>query len=234
LLENGYAQSKWVAEQIVWAAIDRGVPASILRPGRIVWHHRSGALSSDDMFTRALRACISLRAVPAMDALLEMTPVDYVSRAVVHIGLTPEARGRAYHLFNRRFVRLSQLVDWVRSAGYPLEVLPAGVWLSRVHESAAAEDQDALAGLLPLLANGMPTLPGAGGGGGPNLDDRQTQAILTGAGVEPPAVTAESVGRFLARLAADGLLESPSRRQATATNGHAPHHPAHGHAVGVN
>src|SRR5204863_8737980 len=122
LLENGYAQSKWVAEQLVWAASGRGVPVSILRPGRIVWHSRTGALSPDDLFTRALRACIALRSVPAMDSVLEMTPVDYVSRATVQIGRSPSARGRAYHLFSRGYVRLSQLVEWVRAAGYPLDV----------------------------------------------------------------------------------------------------------------
>jgi amino acid adenylation domain-containing protein/thioester reductase-like protein len=232
LLENGYAQSKWVAEQLVWAASERGVPVSILRPGRIVWHSRTGALSPDDLFTRALRACIALGSVPDMDAVLEMTPVDYVARATVQIGRTPSARGRAYHLFNRRYVRLGQLVEWVRAAGYPLDVLPVAQWLTRVQENATTDARDALAGLLPLLANGMPKMPGDAVSGGPNVDDRQTQAALSGTGVEPPAINAESVAGFLARLAADGLLApppaAPSRR-----NGHGPHHTARDHALGA-
>jgi amino acid adenylation domain-containing protein/thioester reductase-like protein len=229
LLENGYAQSKWVAEQLVWGASARGVPVSILRPGRIVWHSRTGALSPDDLFTRALRACIALRSVPAMDTVLEMTPVDFVGRAVVQIGRTPSACGRAYHLFNRRFVRLSQLVEWVRAAGYPLDVLPIPEWLSRVQENATTDARDALAGLLPLLAHGMPALPGDAAGSGPNLDNRHTQAALAGTGVEPPAINADSVARFLARLTADGLLAPPTAtptRWPATTNGHAPHHPA--------
>jgi len=235
LLENGYAQSKWVAEQLVWAASERGVPASILRPGRIVWHSRTGALSRDDLFTRALRACITLQSVPDMDTVLEMTPVDYVAGATVQIGRTPSARGRAYHLFNRRYVRLSQLVDWVRAAGYPLEVLPVAQWLTRVHENATTDARDALAGLLPLLANGMPTLPGDAAAGGPNLDDRQTHAALSGTDVEQPAINAESVARFLARLTADGLLGRPATppRRSPTTNGHAAHPSARGHALGA-
>src|SRR5262249_42105198 len=83
--ENGYAQSKWVAERLAWAAAGRGVPVSVFRPGRIVWHSQTGALASDDLLSRAVRACVQLGAAPALDALLEMTPVDYVCRAVVNL-----------------------------------------------------------------------------------------------------------------------------------------------------
>jgi thioester reductase-like protein len=223
-LDNGYAQSKWVAEQLAWAAIERGVPVSIFRPGRIVWHSRTGALGSDDLFSRAIRACVRLGAVPALDTFLEMTPVDYVARAVVRLGRTPGAWGRAYHLFNRDYVRLRHLLDWVRAAGYPLEVIPPEQWLVRVQESASHESQDALTALLPLLANGVPFLgddaPPAERG--PSLDDRNTRAAL-GSAVECPPITAESVGVYVARLAATGLLDrsAPGKLGAkTNVNGH--------------
>lgn len=34
MLSDGYSQSKWVAEQLVKRAMDRGLPAAIYRPGR--------------------------------------------------------------------------------------------------------------------------------------------------------------------------------------------------------
>jgi amino acid adenylation domain-containing protein/thioester reductase-like protein len=230
-LENGYAQSKWVAEQLVWAAAERGVPVGVYRPGRIVWHSRTGALGGDDLFSRAIRACVQLGAVPALDTFLEMTPVDYVSRAVVHLGQRPETWGQAYHLFNCHYVRLRHLLDWVRSAGYRLEVVPPEQWLARVHESASHDAQDALAVLLPLLANGVPFLgedaPPADRG--PSLDDRNTRAALAGA-VECPPITQESVEVYVTRLAAAGLLVPPKAGKSHSgtkahvnghTNGHA-------------
>lgn len=224
-LENGYSQSKWVAERLVWAAHERGVPVSIFRPGRIVWHSRTGALNHDDVFTRALRACIQLGAVPALDATLEMTPVDYVSAATVALGLKSSAWGRAYHLFNREFVRLTHLLDWVRAAGYPLEVMPPEQWLARVNETASHDAQDALAGLLPLLANGVPFLSGDAEPGtipGPSFDGRNAQAALAGGHVESPAIGPETVAVYLGRLVSEGLMAPPqsrSPRKSPATNG---------------
>ena len=145
-LENGYAQSKWVSEQLIWQAIERGVPATILRPGRVGWHSRTGALGADDLLARAIRACVRLGAAPTIDTPLELSPVDYVSRAVIEIARKPESVGRAYHLGNRRAIRLGQLLDMVRTVGYTLRPLPPQEWLRRVHGAATHEAEDALDG----------------------------------------------------------------------------------------
>ena len=34
-LTDGYSQSKWVAEQLVMRAMERGLPAAIYRPGQL-------------------------------------------------------------------------------------------------------------------------------------------------------------------------------------------------------
>jgi thioester reductase-like protein len=216
-LDNGYSQSKWVSERLIWLAIERGVPAAIYRPGRIVWHSQSGALNHDDLLTRALRACIQLGAVPALDATLEMTPVDYVARAIVTLGQRRDLPGRAYHIFNRRYVRLSQLVEWVQKCGYPLETLPLAKWLSRVQHTATADAHDALAGLAPILANNTTFLTNGADSGtvhGPNFDDRQARAALAGTGIESPVFGPEVIAVYLSRLEAEGLLGPPPGRRS--------------------
>jgi myxalamid-type nonribosomal peptide synthetase MxaA len=229
-LENGYAQSKWAAEELVWRAIARGVPATVLRPGRVGWHSRTGALSTDDLVCRAIRACVQLGAAPALDTRLEMSPVDFVSRAIVAIARRRDSVGRAYHLSNHRPVGLRQLLDWVRAAGYPLTPLPPERWLRTVQQSADATAGDALTALLPLVA-GNPGLAGEPALADPQIDDRNTLAALAGTGIECPPVTAESVAAFLARLVTAGLLPPPESPKPLTNsrhaNGHANgHHPA--------
>jgi L-2-aminoadipate reductase len=41
-LRSGYGQTKWVAEQLVFRARSRGVPATIIRPGYIVGDSSTG------------------------------------------------------------------------------------------------------------------------------------------------------------------------------------------------
>jgi amino acid adenylation domain-containing protein/thioester reductase-like protein len=231
-LENGYAQSKWVAEQLVWQAMARGVPGTVLRPGRIGWHSRTGALGTDDVLSRAIRACVQLGSAPDLDTAIELSPVDYVSRAIAAVIGRPQSRGRAYHFGNRRAVRLSELLGWVRAAGYPLQSVPPNEWLRRVQESATHDARDALTALLPLLAMRASLLSGETPltASGPAVDDRNTQAVLAGTGIECPEMSAEAVAAFLARLAAAGLLAPPpsakmrlnGRAQA---NGHARNRP---------
>jgi thioester reductase-like protein len=212
-LDLGYSQSKWVAEQLVWEAGRRGVPVAVVRPGRIVWHSATGALKHEDLFTRALRACIWLGAVPALETELELTPVDYVAAATVAIGRKPDAWGKAYHLFNPRFVRLSDLLGWIRAAGHPVEALPPLEWLARVQEAGPGDVQDALAGVLPILAGGMATAGvdarGASGPAKPALDDHNARAALAGTGVISPEIDATSVQQYLAVLAESGMLDPP-------------------------
>lgn len=208
-LENGYEQSKWVAEQLIWQAMERGVPATIFRPGRIVWHSKTGAVSSRDLLARAIRTCIELRAVPSIETNLEMTPVDYVCRAIAAICLKPGSTGQAYHLFNRRMVHLRDLRDWIRAAGYPMQSVSMDQWLNRLQEVAEQDSDDGLPVLLPLMT--QDSSPLAGERAGPPIDDRNTQEQLLGTGIACPAIGADVVAVFVANLMS---ANSPAQAQA--------------------
>src|SRR5205823_4505156 len=86
-IHGGYAQSKWVAEKLVTTARSRGLPVVIYRPGRITGHSQSGMWRTDDVLCRMLKGCIQLGSIPGQDTaeMMEMTPVDYVSQAIVSL-----------------------------------------------------------------------------------------------------------------------------------------------------
>ncbi|MGC5413137.1 SDR family oxidoreductase, partial [Streptomyces sp. DT225] len=48
-LPDGYAQSKWVAEQLVGLARERGLPVTVHRPGRISGDTATGACQDRDL-----------------------------------------------------------------------------------------------------------------------------------------------------------------------------------------
>ena len=91
ILESGYAQSKWVAEKLVAIALSRGLPVSIHRLGRITGNSKTGVWNTNDFMCRMIKCCIQLGSVPKIDGLVDMTPVDYVSQAIVYLSQQKES-----------------------------------------------------------------------------------------------------------------------------------------------
>jgi len=152
----GYTQSKWVSEQMVFEAGRRGVPIYVYRAGRVAGHSLTGACQTYDFLWRALKVGLEIKAAPVMDMVLDITPVDYVVRAIVHLSRQPALQGKAFHLVTKNPVQESDLVDWVEKFGYSAERLSFDQWCGRVEERAA-ELSDVTAGALaPFLTGTLP------------------------------------------------------------------------------
>lgn len=153
LLYGGYAQSKWVAEKLVARAQERGLPGAIYRPSLVVGHSQTGAWQGDNVIANMLRSWIELGMAPDIDAHLDLAPVDYVSRAIVHLALGNgvETRG-IYHLNNPRTVTVRELIDWLAECGYPMRRMPYRMWRSEMLRRGDIPRQTVLDSIGPLLA----------------------------------------------------------------------------------
>ncbi|OLP95009.1 Long chain acyl-CoA synthetase 7, peroxisomal [Symbiodinium microadriaticum] len=84
---SGYAQSKWMAEQLVWRATESfGLRAVVLRPGTVCGA-RSGASNTKDAVSLLLLGLVKLGSTCTADrsplpAGFNLVPVDYVADAV--------------------------------------------------------------------------------------------------------------------------------------------------------
>ncbi|KAF9963561.1 hypothetical protein BGZ70_007335, partial [Mortierella alpina] len=76
-LHSGYGQSKWVAEKLVMASNKNGLPATIIRPGYIVGHTRSGVTNTGDIIWRLIKGCVEIESAPQVNAPVDFSPVDY-------------------------------------------------------------------------------------------------------------------------------------------------------------
>jgi nucleoside-diphosphate-sugar epimerase len=87
---NGYPQSKWLAEKLVFRASKLGLPACVHRPGLIGGHSESGAMAKD-VFFHFLSDVVKTRQVPDMEGdKFNITPVDWVAKSIVQIAMAPE------------------------------------------------------------------------------------------------------------------------------------------------
>lgn len=156
---GGYCQSKWVAERLVMSAHERGIPVTVIRPGLIGCHSVSGACNVDDMLSRLIRAFIGSGIVPDLDIPIDITPVDYMSRAIIELAGRP-AGGQIFHLVNPEPLRLPAIVGSLRKAGHPLQVIPYRRWLAEVEAQSDAAAARALGAMTPLLVGPIAGLGG--------------------------------------------------------------------------
>ena len=131
-LVGGYRQSKWVAEKLVMQARERGLPVTIYRAARIIGHSQIGICNPEDLFSRIITTCVQLRATPNIDWEDNLTPVDYVSQAIVYLSFHKESLGKAFHLLNPQIISMNYLFNLIRKLGYQLPQISYEEWYSQL------------------------------------------------------------------------------------------------------
>ncbi|KAB8076949.1 putative NRPS-like enzyme [Aspergillus leporis] len=64
--DTGYAQSQYVAEAIVWNAIDNGLPIAVYRPGFVLGHSKTGVCNTNDFVGRVFTSCMEMGCYPLL------------------------------------------------------------------------------------------------------------------------------------------------------------------------
>ncbi|MGW4275631.1 thioester reductase domain-containing protein, partial [Streptomyces seoulensis] len=196
-LPSGYLRSKWVAEQIVELARERGLPVSVYRVDVISGDRDNGACQTRDFVWLALKGLLQARLVPAgTGGRFHLLPVDYVSAAILGISRRPQGAGGTYHLFNRSSLGLADCVTYLRRLGYRLEEADGERW-----RAALRADRDNA--LLPLL-HAFEMMTSDTDAFYPVLDTGETEAALSGTGIACPPLTEELFGRYVGFFVQEG------------------------------
>ncbi|UQX05326.1 type I polyketide synthase [Streptomyces sp. RerS4] len=182
-LPSGYLRSKWVAEQVIGLARDRGLPVSIYRVDVISGDQVNGACQTRDFVWLTLKGLVQSRSVPkGTEGRFHLLPVDYVSAAITGISRRPNTVGRTFHLFNQSSLSLSRCAEFLRGIGYELDEVDRDTWDATVKAGDNA--------LLPLL-DAFEMMTSDTDGFYPPIDTTETAAALAGTGIEIPVLTKE-------------------------------------------
>eukprot|EP00569_Conticribra_weissflogii_P007712 CAMPEP_0171335648 /NCGR_PEP_ID=MMETSP0878-20121228/5495_1 /TAXON_ID=67004 /ORGANISM="Thalassiosira weissflogii, Strain CCMP1336" /LENGTH=1371 /DNA_ID=CAMNT_0011836963 /DNA_START=214 /DNA_END=4329 /DNA_ORIENTATION=- len=96
---NGYGLSKWAAEQLVLEANKHGLPTLAIRFGNIGWDSNTLIGNSLDYQAMILNGCIRLGKAPGINGWnFECTPVDFASKALIHLATDSETLRKGYTL----------------------------------------------------------------------------------------------------------------------------------------
>ena len=211
-LKGGYKQSKWVAEQLIYQAQERGLPACIYRVGRIMGHSVTGINGNlSDFLCSLLRGCLRLGQYPLSETPVNLVPVDYVSQALVALGQSFSETGewgKTLHLLNPQTIPWNHLCEALQREGYQLEGVTIDRWLVSLQSAIDQDPDDALFASLLLLMSApvhilSPKAP---------IDARQALGLLEGLNLPCPAIDEVLLQRYVHYFQASGYFPTPGQK----------------------
>jgi thioester reductase-like protein len=211
-----------VADRIVALAVARGFPIAVYRPGRISGHSRTGVSNVDDMLSQVFKGCIELGSMPYFEttATLDMTPVDYVSKAMVYISGRPESYGKTFHLVNTNSMSWSKVLEWVDDNTSLLRRVPLLQWREEVIEFAKTQPDSVFAPMIPLFADQFAgRLEAAQATVVPRVDCQNTTDMLVGSNIVCAPVDAKLLEVYWRFLVDTGFLPEAKSNDLAATHG---------------
>jgi len=158
-LADGYGQTKWVAEQLALEAGRRGVPIKIHRLGTISGHSETGAANAWDLLTALIVESIRIGHYPDVKGWrAEMTPVDFVSKAIVHLSNETESEQTVFHIGDPDPVDISQVFEDLSALGYPTKPIEFEKWVALWDDKRGGAKGGDGAFTVDILRSGMPSI----------------------------------------------------------------------------
>jgi amino acid adenylation domain-containing protein/thioester reductase-like protein len=148
---DGYTQTKWVAEKLIKTAQERSLPICIYRPGRVSGHSETGVFNPNDFLHKLTIGCIELGIAPEGNLIENIVPVDYVSKAIVYLSRQERSIGQAFHLLNPQHDYIDKLIKVSRSFGFSIQQIPYQQWQEKLMSIASAFPNHSLSSLVPFF-----------------------------------------------------------------------------------
>lgn len=210
----GYAESKWVAEELVHNAARKGLPVAVYRPYEITGTRDRGIWNTDTLMCSWFRTIAETGLAPDVELPLDFEPVDYTADAIVHILRTQQPDGRTYNITNPRDARLELLVDRLRNLGYPVRKVSYDTWVAHVTALTMADPHHPMTAFMPMFNDGAnessitvkemyfaETFP--------EFSRTNTERATADAGLELPPVDAALIDKYLGYFIESGFLIPP-------------------------
>jgi thioester reductase-like protein len=149
----GYSQSKWVADQMMQTARDRGIPVCIYRSGFIGGHSQTGITNTEDIIWRMIRGSLQMGYLPEIELNLDLTPVDYVSQNIVALSKQNCLQETIFHLNHPQPLPWNQLVKFTQDIDSQVQFLSLEQWLEKLKLLVKPNPANPLYPLIPFFLN---------------------------------------------------------------------------------
>lgn len=122
---NVYVNSKFDAEKIVYAYMEKGLTAEILRIGILSGRYIDGFFQkniNENAFYGRIKSLVDLKNVSnsMLKQNIEFTPVDLCAKAIVLLAKTKLTENRVYHLYNHNLISIDKVIQILKSFDIPI------------------------------------------------------------------------------------------------------------------
>ncbi|MFE7799654.1 SDR family NAD(P)-dependent oxidoreductase [Nocardia sp. NPDC057440] len=217
-----YQQTKYESEKLIRAASERGLLWDIVRPGNIMGDSVAGRYPFSEVSVKGAYYDILKTMIETGETMLtpvhwDITPVDYVSAAIVHIGLRRPTYRETYHLTNPDIRRYYDVVRYVQQAGYDVDLVPLEEFHRRatereIYRRGTGEVYDSQT--LEMFKYGIELFGFIHYEESSYADCAYTRRVLGAAGIDCPP-TEQLVQVYLAHCAEVGYIPAPRAAEST-------------------
>ncbi|RZF48402.1 hypothetical protein LSTR_LSTR007569 [Laodelphax striatellus] len=210
-LESGYAQTKWLAEQLIMNAGKSGLPCTVYRFGNLSGSTKRASWNPSDFTLFMIQGVIKTGARPEVKWKIEVTPIDFVQEMFVEIFLgLNNSIGKIYHFVNESLLPSKELWELLEKRGYKLKSMPFKDWTEQVH---ANEDLKPLSHLLKsLVKNEMYFFNLA------EFKKERLNSFIEQRGVAYPAANVELFNKYLVNLQQLGYIAAANQSSTKQDN----------------
>ncbi|NLV16115.1 MAG: AMP-binding protein [Syntrophomonadaceae bacterium] len=205
----GYSETKWVSEKLVRAAEQRGLKATIYRPGDITGDSKNGIWEMSDLVSRVLNACIQMEAIPDINVNIYITPVDFISRAVVALSTREDSPGKAFNVINKDIAGVKELQAIINNLGYQTKLMPYKEWQKMLFKATDNNVLKILESLFAADESEETAIVRRYGDMEPDFDTTNIRKGLAGTGIQSPMPDMSLMYKYLLNFAAKGHIKYP-------------------------
>ena len=152
-----------------------------------------------------LSESVRMGSAPRIDGWrMEMTPVDFVTGAILRLADDPGAPGKTFHLANPNPPSAERVFGWIEDLGYDLTRSDYPDWLKQLRATTAeTEAGEVVRGAAPDDASDVKD--------DNDYDDRATRQALAESGPRRPEVDPALLETYARSFAERGWMPAPRR-----------------------
>ncbi|MET9712899.1 amino acid adenylation domain-containing protein [Nocardiopsis alba] len=213
-LTLGYAESKWVAERMLYEAERAGLPVTVYRPYAITGDRSSGACNTETAICALFKMIGETGVAPDIDLPMDFVPVDHVADVIVNVATGAAAPRTVYHLTNPRPAVLADVVRRMRAAGFSIATLSYRRWVRELVHHVEGDPTSPTAPFVSLWVDrgrgtDLSIKQLYSEGVFPMLGRRNTEAAQAAVGKPCPPVDDALIDRYLDYFFGCGFIRRP-------------------------